>query len=485
MYENNSSSKNSKVYFSNKAMLIIASFIYQVFKGGLDCNFEIIISDILNDLNNKAEWVKQIPPNILNSIISKFNDSNYLSFLFYYLLDLAKIIFKLFQKNNDLIEITIPLSINEFVKELIEQDITMGFKKNTLNVYISRIFDNLKLKFNDFSLERLSYQEKLFDNGKSKECGICHEIKPYSEFHMRINNRPYYYCMECRNRIIALRDFKNKFITITTLNNNSIYGCFQCGLSIIYLPAISSHHPYSNKTITYSDIRHKDLNYLIKKLKEDKVIFLCHNCHSLELNYSYIFYHFKNLLTERDLFMNTTPITLNKKMDDLIIQSDFVSYEMYAPATIKRDLKRLLKKRYIIEALFGGYCVGCRKVGISFLPSFHFHHPDPNIKKYTWSEYFRDLKIPEIIKLILDEQIICLCGNCHQLIEAPHYPSIVGEIFDNEFMQQINFLYQQLYSNIINFKIDEDTISFYDPINGIEPDSDYYKERYFGINRGR
>lgn len=479
---------NKTYNFPKKAMLTISGFIYQELNEineAKNNDFEPIIYKIIKNLKDNALWIKEIPQYKLNLILSKFNDTNYLSFLFYYFLDLIKIIFKLIQKNNDHIEELIHLSIYQFIDELIDDNITMGFAKNTLNKYITEIFDYLKLKFNDFTLERLKYQEKLFNEGELKECGVCHKIKPYSDFYMRINGRPHYYCKDCRNRLISLRDSKNKLTAIYVINNNAEIGCRKCGLSVDYLPAIAAHHPISNKTITLAKIRHKDLEYIVNKLKQEKVQFLCFNCHSLELNYSYVFFYFRDFLTEKDLFLKSSPIILHKKMDTLIAQSDFVTDEMYAPATIKRDLKRLLKKRYIIEALFGGYCVGCRNVGINFLPSFHFHHPDPSIKKFTWSEYFRDLKIPEIIKIILDEQIICLCGNCHQLVEALHFPNIANEIFTNEFSVQIKLLYQQLYSNITNFKIDEDKISIYDPIDGIEQDSDYYKERYFGINRNR
>ncbi len=464
-------------YFPNKAMLIISSFIYQTIEESSNYNYKDLTYKIIKDLKNNASWVREVSLKDLQLIIPNFDDNLYFSFIFYYLSDLIQMIFKLYQKNYGQVDSIIPLHINEFSKELIEEDITMGFTRNTLNKYLSQIFEFLKLECSDFNLERLSYQESLIDDGKSKECGVCHNIKPYSEFYMRTTNKPHYYCIECRNRIIALRNFKNKFLTISSINNNSIIGCSQCGLTIEYLPAISTHHPHSNKTVSYAEIRQKDLQYLIKKLKEERIVFRCVNCHSLELNYSYVFYNFKDFLMERNIFTNSTPILLNKKIDDLIIRSNF--------KVEKRELKRLLKKRYIIETLFGGYCVGCRNVGIDFLPAFHFHHSDHSIKEFTWSEHFRDLKIPEIIEIILDEQIICLCGNCHQLVEASHFPNIASDIFSKELSLQVKVLYQQLNSNIMNFKINENKISFYDPIDGIESNSDYYKKRYFGKNIDR
>lgn len=273
-----------------------------------------------------------------------------------------------------------------------------------------------------------------------------------------------------------MRNFKNKLQVIRNLYNGQLkQWCQKCNIGLEFLPALDFHHLYSEKSINWSDLRSRDVPEVIKILENEGISVLCSNCHSLELNYSSIFHYFKNFILDPNIF-SYSPLDLNKKIDQIVLNSNnnFSSKER-----LKRSLKRNLKKRYIVETIFNGYCIGCQSVGVESLPALEFHHKDPSIKNHSWSFDLRDFKIPKILGILIDEDMICLCKNCHEMLNTC-FNEISSEFFKQDIVSKIDIFYKTLISNIDSFRI---AISnFNDPIDDIDKESDYYRERYFGRN---
>jgi hypothetical protein len=120
---------------------------------------------------------------------------------------------------------------------------------------------------------------------------------------------------------------------------------------------------------------------------------------------------------------------------------------------IKAGVEDWIRKRYIIENLFEGQCCGCG-TSIQNLSALQFHHIDPKKKKLYIKWNFSNNKI-DVIQDILNEKCICLCGNCHSLIESKYYMDLdkINELysFSKERFNRIKESIQQRLYNISRF----------------------------------
>ena len=85
----------------------------------------------------------------------------------------------------------------------------------------------------------------------------------------------------------------------------------------------------------------------------------------------------------------------------------------------KRLIRLLKKKYYIIETLFNGKCNEC-DTGLTYLPCFEFHHPNPNLKTTTWTQ-IKHKSIENILSWIKRERVILLCSNCHEMKKDKYF----------------------------------------------------------------
>jgi len=126
-------------------------------------------------------------------------------------------------------------------------------------------------------------------------------------------------------------------------------------------------------------------------------------------------------------------------------------------SSFKTQIKRWLKKRFIIENLYNGKCIGCGEIHIQDnLPSFDFHHRNENSikKKSKWNE-INKFDILKIIKILKEEECVALCSNCHRIITNFRFIKHIDKIFGKEFKdikEKAKSNYINIVRNINNFK---------------------------------
>ncbi len=290
--------------------------------------------------------------------------------------------------------------------------------------------------------------EKEINSFKIKKCSHCHKVLSYSDFYKRSGKRGWgnksknyqSICKECSNLTRKLRRYKKKLKLINELFDGK---CHQCGLNLESIVLAHFHHPFAEyKTAEWLDVQDKSISDIIKWAKNDKVIPLCNNCHKKEG--ATLFEKFKDLILMEGLF-DKTPEELN---DLLIIGEELSSHE-------KTKIQKWLRKRYIIEKLFEGKCIGCGEVNIfNNFPGLTLHHRDPSIKSVKMEEIFRDNDCETIFEIILKEDAVCLCANCHSIFHSDLHLHL-EEVFNNEkkiFKKKYREKYRKLLTNIKNFK---------------------------------
>lgn len=131
---------------------------------------------------------------------------------------------------------------------------------------------------------------------------------------------------------------------------------------------------------------------------------------------------------------------------------------------IREKIREWIKKRFIIEQLYNGKCIGC---GNTDLGTLEFHHINPDIdNKLKW-EALEHFDTKAIIKQLINQNCICVCSNCHSLIHSRYY-EFAEEILDNFYnkdlvVQKVKLVkkhYEDIINNISNFKIEQKKINF-------------------------
>ncbi len=131
-----------------------------------------------------------------------------------------------------------------------------------------------------------------------------------------------------------------------------------------------------------------------------------------------------------------------------------------------QDIQRIyhwIKKRYIIETVYNGKCIGCNSITIkNNLSAFDIHHLLNNIREKSKWENLKHLDIPKIIETLKREKIIALCSNCHRMIKNREFIENLAEIYEghlNKYIPNIRRDYETILKNINNFKFREINIS--------------------------
>jgi len=310
-------------------------------------------------------------------------------------------------------------------------------------------------------------KQQLFNNKikKIKECARCHQILPYSKFFKvsKSKDKVRYICKDCSNDNNRIYNYKKKLIVVSKIFNCK---CLQCNTNIILLPSLQFHHPDAKfKTNSWRKMKNKSLQKIFNWIKKDQVILLCANCHNSAQ--ADIFKEYMSLILEDNLFKKSA-----EEINKLIIRETSHISGKIKRMHIREKIKEWLRKRFIIEKLYDSKCIGCGKINIrDGLDALEFHHKDPskNEKKLKW-DVLEHLDSKSIIEILIKEECVCLCSNCHSFIHS-RYALLIDETLEQfkdrfsaeyktNLSEEIKKKYQKILEkvNLYDIKINENDL---------------------------
>jgi len=452
--------------FSPITRLIICAYIYNALPNK---ELEQILEEIIFNIKTKntaEEWIAKIPKNDLKEISEKLNDMAFKNYIFNYFQDLGKIVSKLYFYFQDHKK-TSKIAVNGIIAELFSEGITLGMAKSSLYDFLRKAFDYLKENCSSFNLDRIT-QTPLFETETTKECGHCHKIKNIRDFGITSEGSLKYVCKECDNNTKRIISYKYKYRIVLEIYNSKFKGkCSYCDTDFKRLPALEFHHLFPDKKskdrISYVV---SDYKILMKKLEKESVLLLCANCHRLQSANHYN--DFKNIIEMEDLFEYSA-----EKIDELIDKSILKhpsfknrlndKKKIRDHITAKVQIKTFIKKRFVIENIYGGKCIGCGKnLQQIELPSYDFHHFDKIREKFIRWRDISGKSLDEIIKILIDNNAICLCANCHRMIHSFRFVKNVREILGKKYEDSVKKDYKTIQNNVKNFSFSK--VHFNDPL---------------------
>jgi len=295
---------------------------------------------------------------------------------------------------------------------------------------------------------KLNYtsKNKLFNDGKQKECGRCHQIKLHNEFELRIDKRktkPYLRsnCNQCKNELKQIYLFRNKYKILTNIYNGKYKErCPECETKFIELPTFDFHHPDRSLKEEQRIRTYGNWTKTMEKLEKEKVIPLCKNCHAIKQATTYNKY--KEIILKRNDFEKKLE-GMEKNIHQYMRTN--LKYQKYEEI---RQIKPWIKKRIVIERLYNGKCVGCDE---DKLPTLQFHHKDPKQKTYEkWSD-LSNLNIRKIMKKLKEDNAVCLCANCHSMTESSQFKEDINKIIEKRDIPELKTYYKKINQNIKNY----------------------------------
>ena len=201
--------------FSSKLRLFLSGYLYELLENSSPIEnfrpFEILI-ELIQSKSFDKKWISEIPQKELNKLRKNLESPNYSKDFKIYiegLTEIIKYLRSLNLNNQDVLDMKI------LAKNLYNKKINLGMRESSLRNTVIEIFDYLKDNFKEFTLSRITRQT-LHDDGIEKECGRCHELKPYSEFSM-VNKRPYYICKQCELILDMINKYKKKLLVALKL----------------------------------------------------------------------------------------------------------------------------------------------------------------------------------------------------------------------------------------------------------------------------
>jgi len=175
-------------------------------------------------------------------------------------------------------------------------------------------------------------------------------------------------------------------------------------------------------------------------LEKEKVIPLCKNCHSIKQ--ATVFNKYEKIISRKSNFESSFE-GLEKNIHKYMRTR--LKYEKFDGI---RQIKPWIKKRIVTEKLFNGKCVGCSE---DKLPTLQFHHKDPKLKTYQKWSGLSNLNVSRIIKKLREDDVVCLCANCHSITESRHFEENIGEILENKDLDELRIYYKTLNQRIKNY----------------------------------
>lgn len=296
-----------------------------------------------------------------------------------------------------------------------------------------------------------SRRNKLFNHGERKECGDCHNIRSHEYFRKR-QGRLRSICEDCRQKKYSINNLRKQVKIITNLFDSK---CHNCNIGLHFLPSMQFHHlsPYS-KTYTWRTLRGRNIDAIIRIIKNENLKVLCKNCHACEEMTNYD--RFKEIILSEKLSITNTEdideLIYNEIRNNIKYKSGYHKGAQHR-ARIKYRIKKWVKKRLVIEILYNGTCVGCENINLEEkLPALEFHHRNPIKKEFKW-EHISKYPLNMIIDILKNEDCICLCKNCHSLVHSIVFEQFYSEIFEKNtpIINLVEEKYFILKQNINNF----------------------------------
>ena len=450
-----SENPNQISQFNRDIRKIICELIYYKISRGTQTNTElkrrIIYGLKFKDLDQFLE--NKFPKTYLDEISNKLNKDDFEIPVKNYIEDLFGIVYKMYSLNKD----NKFINFSRFVAELIEEGITLGATERGLETIIPEIYVHLKNSFNnEFKLKR----------ARRKSSKIPKSAKRSIEFFSK--------------KLKLSREIYNGLYDGKCVSKN-------CIVDFKLLPALEFHHKNTNNKIsTFNDIAYKKYDDIKAELSVQQVELICNNCHSCKD--STTFNNYKELVMQENLFYDdsghpNSPKIINDIIDTYILEKLRLDNRVSDFHKRRYDVKVWIKKRYIIEKLFNGQCINC---GEQRLPSLEFHHVKPESKQKVWGDIFRIWNTRKIIyDFIIKEGCVCLCANCHSLINSPNFKNYCTEILEIEDKSEILEIYNKLEKNILEFyekvRNEYSGIHFDDPLKKLFEKGDTWKETLIHI----
>ncbi len=254
----------------------------------------------------------------------------------------------------------------------------------------------------------------LKNTGTKKQCGRCGILKPYREFYLTKDRYGKYilrnFCKTCNNILRNIRRFAKKMTCILTIFPKP---CSNCEIDDVFIPVFNFHHlDPSIKTETWAVINSRNTDYIRDWIKRERVISLCNNCHNL------VHSKYLNQEPSRDIILDPELyLKSSSEIRQIVKDRTLDSKNIGSLGNRRGKILEWIRKRFVIETLIGNSCPGCGLNVLDNLGAFEMHHLNPELKnsKYSEIEY---KTIPQILRILMDEQCIWLCSNCHSLITS-------------------------------------------------------------------
>jgi len=430
---------------------ILSKAIYFLLKSKPTLSREQIIDSLIENLitkNINLGWVKEMEEKgILTYLHNKFQDSNFEQILRDYLKDLIEIIYRLVDFANK----TEPFKVKPFCIELTKDGYNLGMQTLSLIKIITKLIKYLNKSIKDFNIQLIELKS-IKDDGTLRVCNKCGIKKPYDEFSIdrEGTNGLLSICKDCVNKEYAVMQSIKKLNVINRIYNGRFNDgkCVKCGIDTIYLPCLTFHHQNPLiKKYYYGEIADLPSDEIIRLFESEDVQLLCFNCQ--RLIHAKLFDRFKYLILDPYLYGYTI-----REIDDIILNFR----EKYNLEGEVSAVKYWMKKRAVIDYLFNSRCVGCGKMTVlNNLPCLEFHHIDPRVEgRLRWSK-IKHLNIKTIINRLLREKCICLCKNCHKLIDSHQFARYSIEILGKDKGQLAKNEYNKLVNNVQKYNIVKNT----------------------------
>jgi len=281
-----------------------------------------------------------------------------------------------------------------------------------------------------------------------KECARCYKILSYNKFFKvnKASNNVRPYCKKCHSELHLIRQYKKKLRVFRDLFGLE---CSICGKGLLYLPSLVLHHPeVDKKTASWREIRGRSYKFIVNFLKTENVELRCSNCHLKE--HATILKHYHPLISKNELF-NLKP---NEIRSEILNVTKNISGKLDR-AHKRGKIREWIKKRYILDFLFDGKCIVC---GFNDLAVLELHHRDLKVEnKFKWDK-IESLQINQINEIIINQDCVCLCSNCHSNFHS-RFDEFGREVLQDYYsekevqthLKKISNHYQAIRDKILNF----------------------------------
>ncbi|MGB5912143.1 MAG: hypothetical protein WBH31_13200, partial [Promethearchaeia archaeon] len=472
-------------YINLNFTLILCRIIYKIMQE---------LPDIPQKITDHPKLPSSFEHEILEYMLNEMIAQKKINFEFlnkFYKLSLEE-----FQENYEKLQVKISSDMiyynnfRNYLEKLIKSvyKITHSIRKKSklskIELVIIKDLANFNFRWNPIKVENY-----YFYSCSKKKCNYCKQILPIEKFGKygsergKKGGRQSYrtICKSCRREKKSIRGLRKKLRLILELFNGK---CNKCDTNLLYLPSFEFHHVNKlSKKKSWRKINYKAYNELKQWIINEKVIILCGNCHLKQQ--SKYFNEFKELVLKENLF-NYSQDKIEGLLDNAIKNSPSCK-DIREKSKIKYQIKRWIRKRYVIEQLYDAKCVACGLKANKNLPSMVFHHLDESVKDFTWFD-LRDFDCVEILDLLIKEKCICMCSNCHSILHS-NYPHHVKEIMKGlytekgieTFTLKLDTILNSINQNITGFKFNLEKVNFNSPLKYEIDQNDIWKTKTLKI----